>query len=147
MSTTEPLDRLIGVCVDAEKRYHHAASDVGRADLEKYFERQAVARKKAADELNRERIRLGGDDKEAGTFGGLIDRTAMDFSVIMSAGDSAVVDWCRSDAQSVVAEYERALALNLPPGTREIVARQLAEIRLTATSLEKELQAYGGRRS
>jgi len=147
MTTTEPLDRLIGVCVDAENRYRHAASDVGRSDLEHFFERQAVERKTAADELNRERIRLGGEDKEAGTMGGLVDRAEMDISVVMSAGDSKVVEWCRKDAADVIAEYEKALAQNLPPGTRQIVERQLGEVRKTLVSLDRELRAYGGPRS
>jgi uncharacterized protein (TIGR02284 family) len=147
MKVMEPLDRLIAVCVDAENRYRRAASDVGRSDLETYFTQQAVARKGAADELNRERIRLGGENEESGTMGGLIDRTAMDVSVIMSAGDSAVVDWCRKDAKEMIEEYEKALAQNIPPGTREIVARQLTDCRATVANLEKVLRAYGGPRS
>jgi hypothetical protein len=58
-----------------------------------------------------------------------------------------VVEWCRKDVEEVIAEYEKALAQNLSPGTREIVARQLAEDRVTLANLEKVMQAYGGPRS
>ena len=101
------LERVIAVCVDSEERYRHAARDVSRADLESFFNRQAELCKRAADELQVRCKRLGIVEDESGTFGGLIDRTAMDLSVVMSMGDSGVVDWCRKDAARVVGEYKR----------------------------------------
>ena len=51
MNEIEILDRLINVCIDSQKRYEHAAGDVGRLDLEKFFRRQAAERASAAKEL------------------------------------------------------------------------------------------------
>ena len=59
-STQEILDHLIEVCVDSEKRYRSAANDVGKVKLEQFFNQQADARKRSADELAVERQRLGG---------------------------------------------------------------------------------------
>src|SRR6266851_521017 len=147
MTTREILDHLIQVCVDSEKRYRSAANDVGKAKLEQFFNQQADARKRSADALNSERQRLGGNGEESGTLGGLVDRAAMDFSVVMSMGDTGVVDWCREDEEKVIAEYEKALTHNLLPATRMKIENQLAQSRATLASLEKVLNAYGGPRS
>jgi len=147
VSTQEILDRLIEVCIDSEKRYRSAANDVGKAKLEQFFNQQANARKRSADELAVERQRLGGNGDESGTLGGLVDRAAMDFSVVMSMGDTGVVDWCREDEEKVIAEYEKVLAHDFLPATRKKIEDQLAQSRATLASLEKVLKAYGGPRS
>ena len=110
MDTVDILDRLIAISIDSEKRYRHAAKDVGRVSLESFFNWQADNRKMAADELQVERERLGVDEKEKGTWKGLADRAALDFSVAMSKGDTGVVEWCREDDQAVIAEYEKRSA-------------------------------------
>jgi uncharacterized protein (TIGR02284 family) len=147
MTTAETLDHLVEVCVDSEKRYRSAGNDVGKAKLEQFFNQQADARKRSADELNFERQRLDGNGDESGTWSGLADRAAMDFSVVMSMGDTGVVDWCREDEQKVIEEYEKALTRDFPPATRKTIERQLAQSRTTLANLEKVLEAYGGPRS
>ena len=77
MTPVETLERLIEISVDSEKRYRHAANDVGRKDLEDFFNRQATKHMAAADELQAERSRLGVVKKESGTLAGLVDRTEM----------------------------------------------------------------------
>lgn len=141
------LDPLISICVDSQKRYHHAALDVGKEYLARFFNQQADARKRAADELQVQRERLGGTEQASGSVAGLIDRVAMDFNVVMSMGDTGVVEWCRKDAEAAGAEYEKALAENPPPEIRSLVERQLGEIRKTVGSLEGVLREYGGPRS
>jgi uncharacterized protein (TIGR02284 family) len=147
MTTPEILDHLIEVCIDSEKRYRSAANDVGKAKLEQFFNQQADARKRSADELVVERQRVGGNGDESGTLHGLVDRAAMDFSVVMSMGDTGVVDWCREDEEKVIVAYEKALAHDFVPATRKKIEDQLAQSRATLASLEKVLKAYGGPRS
>jgi hypothetical protein len=48
MNTVEILGHLIEVCVDSEKRYRSAASDVGKAKLEQFFNQQCQGRTKTA---------------------------------------------------------------------------------------------------
>jgi uncharacterized protein (TIGR02284 family) len=148
MTPVETLERLIEISVDSEKRYRHAANDVGRKDLEDFFNRQATNRMAAADELQAERSRLGVVKKESGTLAGLVDRTEMDLSVVMSKGDSGIVEWCREDAEKTAAEYQKALsAPDLPPSLRPKLERQLAAVENTISELERVLRAYGGPRS
>jgi uncharacterized protein (TIGR02284 family) len=147
MEPIQILDHLIEICVDSESRYRSAAGDVGKADLEQFFNQQAASRKRNADELDLERKRIGGEGDESGTFAGLLDRAAMDFNVIMSMGDTGVVEWCRKDAQSAIDEYEKALAQELPLSARAAVTFQLTQNRSTLASLEKVLRSYGGPRS
>jgi len=148
MTPVETLERLIEISVDSEKRYRHAANDVGRKDLEDFFNRQATKHMAAADELQAERTRLGVVKKESGTFAGLVDRTEMDLSVVMSKGDSGIVEWCREDAEKTAAEYQKALsAPDLPPSLRPKLERQLAAVENTISELERVLRAYGGPRS
>ena len=148
MSPAEILDHLIQVCIDSEKRYAHAARDVGRDDLEKFFRRQAENRKAAADELQAQRRRMGILKEESGTLGGLVDRIEMDLSVIHSMGDSGVVEWCREDAEKVEAEYNKILnSSDAPPEMRPLLERHAGEVRTTLSELNRVLQAYGGPRS
>jgi len=148
MTNLETLDHLVKVCVDSAERYRHAASDVGKEKLMQFFQRQEAVRRGDADELNAERKRLGGEGerpgKESGSVSGFIDRAEMDLNVVMSMGDTGVVDWCRQDVKDVIAEYQKALRENLPAATRAILERQLSENRDTLAALEKILQPYGG---
>ena len=92
MNIVEILDHLIAVSIDSEKRYRHAAKDVERTSLEKFFQSQAFNRKAAADELSTERMKIKGEANEHGTLSGLADRTALDLSVVMSKGDTGVME-------------------------------------------------------
>jgi uncharacterized protein (TIGR02284 family) len=141
------LDPLISICVDSQKRYHHAALDVGKEYLARFFNQQSEARKRAADELQAQRARLGSTEQKSGSVAGLIDRTAMDFNVVMSMGDTGVVEWCRNDAEVAGAEYEKAIAEHPSPEIRSLLERQLGEIRTTVVSLESVLREYGGPKS
>jgi uncharacterized protein (TIGR02284 family) len=147
MKEMEALDKLINICVDSQKRYEHAADDVGRQDLEMFFRRQAKSRMLAAEQLRMERALLTKDSNGNGTWAGTVDRAAMDFSVVMSMGDSGVVEWCRKDSEEVLREYDQALAASLPPKIQEIVKSQRAEAERTIEALEAVLREYGGPRS
>jgi uncharacterized protein (TIGR02284 family) len=148
MTPVDILDHLIQVCIDSEKRYEHAAHDVGRDDLERFFHQQAANRKAAADELQAQRTKMGVVKKESGSFSGLMDRIEMDLSVVQSMGDSGVVDWCRQDAEKVEAEYNKILnSAEVPPDLRPILERQSGAVRGTLAELDRVLQAYGGPRS
>lgn len=147
MNTAETLHRLISTCVDSEKRYRHAAQDVERASLEQFFNRQADSRRRAADELQAECRRLGIDSDKAGTVGGFLDREALDFSVVMSKGDTGVVEWCREDDEAVIDQYEKALAENPSSELRAAIERQLEQIRAAVVKEEDVLRLFGGPRS
>jgi len=151
MTNLETLDNLVKICVDSAERYRRAAADVGKEKLVQYFDRQQAVRRRDADELNLERQQLGGEGerpgKESGSIAGFIDRAEMDLNVVMSMGDTGVVDWCRQDAKDVITEYENALRQDFPATTRATLDRQLSENRATLAALEKILQPYGHPRS
>ena len=147
MNLEKTLDRLIAVSVDSQKRYHHAALDVGKEYLAQFFNQQSALRKSHADELQAERDKLGKHKSESGSMGGILDTAAMDFSVVMSMGDTGVVNWCRKDAEAAAKEYQRELVQNPPPHIRAILERHAHEILAAAGNLEKVLQEYGGPRS
>ena|ERR1700676_2607979 len=147
MNLEKTLDRLSSVSMDSAKRYHHAALDVGKEYLARFFNQQSDNRKRHADELQGERKKLGSTKDESGSVAGALDTAAMDFNVVMSMGDTGVVDWCRKDAEAAAQEYQKALAENPPPQLRSILERHLGEIRSTVSSLEQVLREYGGPRS
>ena len=151
MTNLETLDNLIKICVDSAERYRRAAADVSKENLVQFFKRQEAIRRRHADELNLERKRLGGDGekpgKESGSVSGFIDRAEMDLNVVMSMGDTGVVEWCREDAKEVIAAYEKVLQPDFPATTRATLERQLSENRATLAALEKILKPYGHPRS
>lgn len=107
MTKLETLDNLVKVCVDSAERYRRAAADVGKEKLVQFFDGQQAARRRDTDELNLERKRMGAEGeqsgKESGSVAGFIDRTEMDLNVVMSMGDTGVVQWCLEDARDVIA--------------------------------------------
>ena len=147
MNIVEILDHLIAVSIDSEKRYRHAAKDVERTSLEKFFQSQAFNRKAAADELSTERMKIKGEANEHGTLSGLADRTALDLSVVMSKGDTGVMEWCREDDEQVIAEYEKALGEKLPEQLQLMLERQLKQVRSAVGKLEGTLSVFGKPRS
>jgi len=151
MTNLETLDNLVKICVDSAERYRRAAADVGKEKLVQFFKRQEAGRRRHADELNLDRKQLGGEGepsgKESGSVAGFMDRAEMDVNVVMSMGDTGVVEWCRQDAKDVIAEYEKALRQDFPATARATLERQLSENRATLTALEKILQPYGHPRS
>jgi uncharacterized protein (TIGR02284 family) len=147
MSPNKTLDRLISVSVDSEKRYHHAARDVGKEYLARFFNEQSDTRKRHADVLQGERNKFGADKNGTGSVAGALNTAAMDFNVVMSMGDTGVIEWCRKDAEAAAGEYQRALTDNLAPQLRSILERQVGEIRATVSNLEQVLREYGGPRS
>jgi len=151
MTNLETLDNLIKICVDSAERYRRAAADVSKENLVQFFKRQEAMRRRHADELNLERKRLGGDvekpGKESGSVSGFIDRAEMDLNVVMSMGDTGVVEWCLEDAKEVVSEYQKAVQQDFPATTRATLERQLSENQATLTALEKILKPYGHPRS
>jgi hypothetical protein len=64
----------------------------------------------------------------------------MDFNVVMSMGDTGVVDWCRKDAEAASKEYQQALRENPSQQLRSVLERQMGEIRATVASLEQVLR-------
>ena len=81
------------------------------------------------------------------TLAGLADRTAPDFSVVMSKGDTGVIEWCREDDEQVIAEYMKALAEKLPERVRLMLERQLDQVRSAVGELEATLRVFGKPRS
>ena len=147
MKTCEILEHLIAIDIDSEKRFRHAAGDVERANFEHFFNQQADERHRFARELEAVQQNLGFDRTNSGTFGGFIDREAMDFSVAMSKGDTGILEWCRHDDEEIIGEYEKALDGNPPTELRYIVERQLHDIRAAVVSEEDVLRLFGGPRS
>ncbi len=94
---------------DSVERYRRAAADVSEEKFVQFFKRQETARRFHADQLNDQRKALGGSAEksghESGSLGGFIDRIAMDLNVVISMGDSGVIDWCRDDAGDVITKY------------------------------------------
>jgi hypothetical protein len=70
----------------------------------------------------------------------------MDLSVVMSKGDTGVVEWCRQDVKDVITEYEKVVQ-GFAGTRRSTLERQLAENWATLAALEKVFLPYGRPRS
>ena len=147
MDTRKILERLIAVDVDSEKRFRHAAGDVERANFEHFFNQQAEQRHRFVLELEGLQQRMGFDRTDDGTLAGFIDREALDFSVAMSKGDTGVLEWCRRDDEEIIGEYEKALDAKPPAELRQVIERQLHDVRAAVVTEADVLRLFGGPRS
>jgi hypothetical protein len=71
----------------------------------------------------------------------------LDFSVIMSKGDTGVIEWCREDDEKVIGQYQKALRETLSPDLRKTIENQLEQIRAAVVKEEDILRLFGGPKS
>ncbi|HUA33166.1 MAG TPA: PA2169 family four-helix-bundle protein [Candidatus Binataceae bacterium] len=144
MDTCKILERLIAVDIDSEKRFRHAAGDVERANFEHFLNQQAEQRHRFVRELQAVQEGLGFKSTDSGTLAGFIDREALDLSVAMSKGDTGVLEWCRRDDEEIIGEYEKALDEKPPAELRNLIERQLHDIRAAVITESDVLRLFGG---
>ena len=58
-----------------------------------------------------------------------------------------MVEWCKEDDEAVKAEYEKALAADLPQHLRLMIQSQYARITNAVHSLEEVISIFGEPRS
>ena len=121
----ETLNNLIETSRDDEEGFRTCAAGVNNPELKQMFEQAASRCRQAVNELQAKVRSLGGDPKKSGSVSGGLHRAWVDIkSTITGMDEAAVLAECERGEDVARKAYEAALAKDLPPDIRSVVARQ-----------------------
>lgn len=124
------LNRLIATCRDGERGFRYAANHVRNPVVKALFLEIASQRDQFAADILPHAQRLGGATEPDGTFAGALHRGWMTLKdAVGGHDDGAIIREAERGERSALAAYEDALDGMLPPGTRDLIERQCAEVR------------------
>jgi uncharacterized protein (TIGR02284 family) len=124
------LNRLIATCRDGERGFRYAANHVRNPAVKALFLEIASQRDQFAADILPHAQRLGGATEPDGSFAGALHRGWMTLKdAVGGHDDGAVIREADRGERSALAAYEDALDGMLPPGTRDLIERQCAEVR------------------
>src|SRR5438309_12069118 len=126
----ETLNDLIETSRDGEEGFRTCAEGVKSPGLKQLFEHAAARCEQAVSELQAKVRSLGGDPERSGSVSGGLHRAWVDIkSTITGRNEAAVLAECERGEDVARKSYEAALAKDLPPDTRSVVARQYEGVR------------------
>ena len=121
----ETLNNLIETSRDGEEGFRTCAEGVKNPELKQTFEKAASRCRQAVSELQAKVRSLGGDPEKSGPVSGGLHRAWVDIkSTITGMDEAAVLAECERGEGVARKAYEAALAKDLPPDIRSVVARQ-----------------------
>ena len=124
------LNRLIEMCRDEEQSLRHLAERIKDLDTRRMLFSLADRRAQFAADLVPHAQRLGGFEAHDGTSrGAWVRRWRALRDTLLRHSDDAMVAEARQEEKRVLVMYGGALDAILPPGTRDLVEHQAAEIR------------------
>jgi uncharacterized protein (TIGR02284 family) len=143
------LSYLYRIVEAGEKGYAAVAANVKNRGLKVLFKSFAQQRAKYKSELFEEIQRLGGQSRPRGSIRGAIHRGRIEIYAAMiiesDNKEKMVIKEVLVGEKVAVRTYEKTLKTDLPPETREIVARQFEEVRQVVDQI-KLMQGKDGKR-
>ena len=129
------LNDLIETCKDGVNGFRTAAAAVQSPEAKALFNSRVPIIEHAAEELQAQVVRLGGDPERTGSVAATLHRGWIDLkSAVTGRDDAAIITECERGEQVAVKNYEDALKKDLPADIRALVERQY---RGTIQNLEK----------
>ncbi|MDZ4797512.1 MAG: PA2169 family four-helix-bundle protein [Bryobacteraceae bacterium] len=126
---TETLNDLVETCKDGEKGFREAAEGITNSSTRTMFQKFAQERAEYARELQSEISRLGGTPETGGSASGALHRGWINLkSAVTGRNDKAIVDEAERGEDIAVAEYQKALAKDIPSDLKSIVERQYSGV-------------------
>jgi len=126
----ETINNLIETSRDGEEGFRTCAEGVKSPQLKQMFEHAASRCRQAVSELQAKVRGLGGDLERSGSVSGAVHRAWVDIkSTITGMDEAAVLTECERGEDVARRAYEEALAKDLPPDIRSVVARQYEGVR------------------
>jgi uncharacterized protein (TIGR02284 family) len=143
------LGYLYRIVEAGERGYAVAATNVNNRALKILFRAYAQQRAKFKDKIFAEIQRLGGQAHPGSSLLGLIHRGRIDIFAALTIGaenvEKMVLKEVMLGERVAIRAYEKTLKLDLPPETREIVARQFEEVRKVVRQV-RLMQGQNGKR-
>jgi uncharacterized protein (TIGR02284 family) len=124
------LNNLIETCKDGQEGFRQAAEGVKTSELKTLFLTYSQQRAQFAGELQNEVRRLGGDPETTSSTVGALHRGWINLkSAVTGEDEGAIISECERGEDAAVRAYDDALGAGLPNDLREIVMRQVAQVK------------------
>lgn len=124
--TIEALNSLIETCKDGEYGFNTCADQADSVKLKSMFRQRAQECRTAAQELQTEVVRAGGEADNSGTVVGALHRGWVSVrGALPGKDDVAMLDEAERGEDRALSRYRKALEAPLPPEVRNLVQRQL----------------------
>lgn len=139
------LNTLIETSKDGVNGFRSAAAAVERPDAKQLFSSRVTVIEHAAEELQAEVRRLGGDAETGGSAAAAVHRGWLNLKAAITGRDeAAVITECLRGEELAVKHYEDALKdEHLPPESRALVERQYQGTVSNLTKVRALGDAYG----
>ncbi len=129
MNQSNPIDvlnSLIETCKDGEYGFNLCAEQADSSKLKELFAQRARECRTAAQELQTEVVRAGGEADTDGTVIGALHRGWVSVrSALPGKDDVAMLEEAERGEDRALARYRKALDAALPPEVHDLVQRQL----------------------
>jgi uncharacterized protein (TIGR02284 family) len=122
------LNDLLETCRDAHAGYQLAAHGLKDMRLKRALGQLALERKKCEEELRAEIERRGATAAAHGTVAGALHRGWLQVKELGRAQPATILEECARGEAVAIRSYREALAQDLPPEARQLVALQLDRI-------------------
>ena len=125
------INELIQTCRDGQEGFRTAAENVDDAEVKRVFNEYSLQRAKFTGELQSASHSLGVHKPEnASSVAGVFHRGWINLKTALAGRDThGILVECERGEDSAVAEYRKALDLDLPANLREIFQRQATAIK------------------
>ena len=121
----EVLNDVLESARDGEYGFQSCADHADSAELKSIFLRHSQQCAAAAQELEHEIRRFGGEPASGGTVAGAVHRGWVSVKAALSSrDDKAVLEECERGEDAAVARYRKALNATLPADVRALLERQ-----------------------
>jgi uncharacterized protein (TIGR02284 family) len=124
------LNRLIAICRDGERGFHHAANHVRNPTVKGLFLEIASQREQFAFSIVPQAQRLGRASESDGSVAAALHRGWMTIKdTVGGHEDAAIIREAERGERIALGAYEDALDGMLPPGARDMIEQQCAVVR------------------
>ena len=124
------LNSLIETCRDGQEGFKTAAAGVNNEGLRELFHSYSRQRAGFVGELQDEVRRLGGEPDTSGSVTASLHRGWMGVKAAATGGEeSSVLAECERGEEAALSNYRAACGADMPANVRQIVERQLVEIK------------------
>ncbi len=122
---TSILNDLVETCKNGEQGFRDASEHLKNSTVREAFLKYAQQRAEYARELQSQISRLGGTPETTGSTGGALHRGWINLkAAITGQDDKAIIDEAERGEDVAVAEYQKALAHDIPSDLKAMVERQ-----------------------
>ncbi|MGB6036817.1 MAG: PA2169 family four-helix-bundle protein [Cryomorphaceae bacterium] len=133
------LNKILQTNLDASAGYAFAAEEIENDNFRNFLKSYAARRKRYADELEAEIVKLGGKSQSDTSLLGEVHQAFMKIREAVSINhDAALLDECVRGEGEAISQYEKVLKTDkLNTDLRQLIMTQFDKVRAARSTMEE----------